>query len=327
MLNREVAIYINVGARRVSDEVIEHIKELIPPEDIFIASNAEEDEIAALKIIERGYKSLFLGGGDGTFVRFVNRMIRLLGDPYKLPNIGILKLGTGNAVARLVSSENTLSDLRSYLTNPSRDFMKLSLIETDGLYYPFAGLGWDAQWLDDYERLNTLFPEVIKGRIGYVSAFLLGTVPKRALRMITGKKVFVEITNHEKSAYWVDQKGEKGKEIPPNSIIYKGEINSIALGTVPDYGYGIKILPFASKYPEFMHMRIVTISMIRALISAPSVYKGTFRHPGVLDVYCSDCTARLSEPMPFQIAGESMGSKAHVTFHTVPSVVNLIRFI
>ena len=323
----KLALYINLGARRISLSTIDQLRELVPPEDIFTASSPEEDLSAAHKIAEKDYEAIFMAGGDGTFVRFLNTLARVYGDLKALPPIGILRLGTGNAVARLVSAGDALSDLRSYLINPSHDYLPLSLIETDGFYYPFGGLGWDAQWLEDYERLNTLFPEVIKGRVGYITAFVFGTVPKRFWSLIKQEKVFVEITNGDKTAYFVGDNGVKGKEIPPQAEIFSGEVNSIAFGTVPDYGYGIRILPFANRYPEFMHMRIVKLSMLRALAAAPSIYKGNFRHPDVVDVYCSDCTVRLSAPLPLQIAGESMGRKTHVAFHIVPSIVNLIRFI
>ena len=323
----KVALYINRGARRVSDGVLAELSELVPHEHIFTASTPQEDIEAAKQIIEGDFEALFIGGGDGTFVRFINTLAKIAKDLSLIPPVGILKLGTGNAVAQLVSAGDAVSDLKSYLLNPNRDYLPLSLVETDGMYYPFGGLGWDAQWLEDYDRLNALFPEVIKGRIGYVTAFMFGTVPKRAVEIIKRQKTFAEIENGWKPAYYVGKNGEKGQEIPPGQTIYSGEVNSIAFGTVPDYGYGIKILPFASKYPEFMHLRIVKISMLRALVAAPSVYRGTFQHPDVIDVYCADCTLRLSRPMPLQIAGESMGRKTHVIFHTVPSILNLIRFI
>ncbi len=322
----KTCVYINVGARRVSSAVMNEIRELIPAEDIYVASTVEQEERAAREILEKQVDTLFIGGGDGTFVRFVNRLV-LQAEGHNLPTIGILGLGTGNAIARLVSSGNPLSDLKSYLSNPSRDIQPMSLVETNGMVYPFGGLGWDARWLEDYERLNALFPEVVKGRVGYILAFMAGTIPRKAYEIVTRKRVHVDIINGPHKAFKVGPDGEKGEPIGPNEIIYSGNINSVAFGTVPDYGYGIRILPFAGKDLNYMHLRVVTISMTRALLAAPAVYNGSFRHPGVLDFYVHSCSTKFSEPMPFQIAGESMGRKSHVDFLVKSSMVNLLRFI
>jgi len=325
-VNRKTAVYINVGARRVSPAVMSEISELIAPENVYVARSIEEEERAAMEIFEKGIETLFLGGGDGTFVRFINRLVLTAGDR-PLPVIGILGLGTGNAIARLVSSGNPISDLKSYVANPSRDTYPLSLIETDDQLYPFGGVGWDAQWLEDYDRLNAIFPEVVKGRVGYSLAFMVGTIPRKLYELAVRKVITAKIVNGKHRAFRVGPKGEKGEPIEPGEPLYEGRITSVAFGTVPDYGYGIRILPFAANDLEYMHLRVVTISMARALMAAPAVYNGTFRHPGLQDFYVKSCSADFSEPLPFQIAGESMGRKSHVDFFVKSSMVNLLRFI
>jgi len=325
-LGLKTCVYINVGARRVSSAVMNEIRELIPQEDIYVAKSVEEEERAAIEILEKKIDTLFLGGGDGTFVRFINRLIFTAGNR-TLPVIGILGLGTGNAIAQLVSSGNALSDLKSFLANPSRDTYPLSLVETDGMVYPFGGLGWDGQWLEDYERLNTMFPEVVKGRVGYITAFILGTIPRKLYDIVTRKHVHANIINGPHKAFRVGPNGEKADPVEPGEPIYSGNTTSVALGTVPDYGYGIRILPFAGVDLEYMHLRVVTISMARVLLAAPSVYYGVFRHPGVQDFYVKSCSVDFSKPMPFEIAGESMGRKTHVDFSVKSSRMNLLRFI
>ena len=322
----KTCVYINVGARRVSPAVMNEIRELIPPEDIYVATSVEEEEQTAIEILEKEVDTLFLGGGDGTFVRFINRLVLTAGDR-PLPVIGILGLGTGNAIAQLVSSGNALSDLKSYLANPSRDVYPLSMVETDGMLYPFGGLGWDGQWLEDYERLNTLFPEVVKGRVGYILAFLGGTIPRKLYDVVTRNRVHADIINGPHRAYRIGLHGEKTDPIEPGEPIYNGNITSVALGTVPDYGYGIRILPFAGKDLEYMHLRVVTISMARAILAAPAVYNGSYRPSGIQDIYVKSCSVDFSKPLPFEIAGESMGRKSHVDFRIKSSMVNLLRFI
>lgn len=322
----KTCVYINVGARRVSGAVMNEIRELIQPEDIYVAQSVEEEERTAIEILEKQVDTLFIGGGDGTFVRFVNRLVLTAGDR-PLPVIGILGLGTGNAIAQLVSSGNALSDLKSYLANPSRDVYPLSMVETDGMVFPFGGLGWDGQWLEDYERLNALFPEVVKGRLGYILAFMAGTIPRKLYDIVTRKHVHAEIINGAHRAFRIGPKGEKTDPIEPGEPIYQGNVTSVAMGTVPDYGYGIRILPFAGNDLEYMHLRVVTISMARVLLAAPAVYAGSFRSSGIQDVYVKSCSVDFSKPMPFEIAGESMGRKSHVDFHIKSSMMDLLRFI
>ena len=80
------------------------------PRDLYVSENSD-DALAITKDITRAIPTVFTGGGDGTFARFVNDWTSVGGSP--LPQVGVLGLGTGNAVAGMVSSGNYEVDLNS----------------------------------------------------------------------------------------------------------------------------------------------------------------------------------------------------------------------
>src|SRR5262249_25438224 len=107
---------------------------------------------------ERGYPTVLTGGGDGTFVQMVSWVVRCaeeLGKPF--PRFGLLKLGTGNALAWVLGAQNprgrgVVADLaRLRREGGSR---QLRLLEIDDQLTPFAGLGADAIALAHYNQLR-----------------------------------------------------------------------------------------------------------------------------------------------------------------------------
>src|SRR2546421_546346 len=100
---RRVAVVLNARARHVTREVIEQARELLPSTDLFISGDLAAARDIARTVVETGYDAVLAGGGDGTFTRCVTDVhaaAAQLGLP--APAVGVLRLGTGNAVADAV---------------------------------------------------------------------------------------------------------------------------------------------------------------------------------------------------------------------------------
>src|SRR5262249_1499260 len=128
-----------------------------PNGDLYVSRDLAESRSIARTVVERGYDAVLLGGGDGTFVQC---LADLRGEAHRhaqpLPGVGILRLGTGNALAdALGASSPTLDGLaHDFRRARVRSQKSLSLLEVDGKLTPFAGCGLDAQILDDFAKLG-----------------------------------------------------------------------------------------------------------------------------------------------------------------------------
>src|SRR5262245_46687629 len=151
-----VAVVVNGRAKQVTEELVESLDQIVQSGDLFVSRSLEEGREIARTIVERGYPTVLTGGGDGTFVQMVSWIVHSaesLGKPF--PRFGLLKLGTGNALAWVLGAQNerglgVVADLaRLRHEGGSR---QLRLIEVEDMLTPFAGLGADAIALADYKE-------------------------------------------------------------------------------------------------------------------------------------------------------------------------------
>src|SRR5262249_24894297 len=146
---------------QVTYELVETLDQIVQSGDLFVSRSLEEGRDIARTIVERGYPTVLTGGGDGTFVQMGSWVVRAaeeLGKPF--PRFGLLKLGTGNALAWVLGAQNprgrgVVADLaRLRHEGGSR---QLRLLEIEDQLTPFAGLGADAIALAHYNATRDLF--------------------------------------------------------------------------------------------------------------------------------------------------------------------------
>ena len=111
---RRSAFLLNANARAVTDELIERLAEIVPAGDLFLSRTLEDAEVFVRTIARRGYGQVFLGGGDGTLVTTLKLMrIVVEAEGLAAPAIGVLKLGTGNAMAKVMGAQGAVVGLAS----------------------------------------------------------------------------------------------------------------------------------------------------------------------------------------------------------------------
>ena len=163
--NDEIVVLLNENARRVSRRVKKSLHNLIPRVKVYSSRTLDEAARHIRDIVENRYSKVFSGGGDSSLAILINlikhyvdeknRQIERLSQNlkariprYRYPDIGILKLGTGNGWARIVKSGRGVRPLLS-MNEGSWKIKQFNLIETEGRFSHFAGLGWDAAILND----------------------------------------------------------------------------------------------------------------------------------------------------------------------------------
>ena len=326
------AVMLNANARRVNSAVRRKIERIVSPENIYYSHSQDESTDIAREIASHDYPVVFTGGGDGTFVKFVNDYANVQPKP-AVPNIGVLHLGTGNAVASIVSSGNFECDLQSYADGGYTDHQTLELVECEGMRFPFGGLGWDAEILNDYYYYkhnigsNPLIKPFVQNLGGYFAAFFTRTMP-RHLRQAFGRRprTEVRITNLGSEAH-VLYGGEPVKAYGPGEVLYAGPSNVTMFGSLPYYGHGMTVLPYSMSRPGFFQLRVATMGMLKVLANLRTIWKGKYVGSDMLDWHAKHIRLDFSEPVPYQYGGDAMGHRTSLEVKVSPLAVNLLRFI
>jgi diacylglycerol kinase family enzyme len=329
----EVAVLLNAHAKQVSPDVRRALSSVLPDEHLFFSRSPDEAVEIAEAVVARRYRTVFTGGGDGTFVSWVNRILETAERrSARPPRFGVLALGTGNAVAEMVGAEprRHVQDLARFVRGEVDRVRRLDLLTCDGRRTPFAGVGIDAAIMNDYNWLRTQLEDTPLRRLGegvpgYGLAVALRSVPRL---LAERRPSYCEVVNVGHQAWRLDPGGRRiGRPIGHGELLYAGPCMLTAASTVPYYGLGLRVFPFAQKAPGMMQVRIATsIHLHTLLLNLGSIWSGDFTHPGLLDFHADRVALRFERPMPLQIGGDAEGWRDEVTFGMAANPVEIVDF-
>jgi diacylglycerol kinase family enzyme len=331
--SRDVAVLLNGNAKAVNADVRRALSLVVPDEHLFFSTTHEEASAIADEVVARRYGTVFTGGGDGTFVGWVNRILesaeRRCARP---PRFGVLALGTGNAVAEMVGAtpRRHAQDLARFVRGEVETVRRLDLLTCEGRRTPFAGAGIDAAVLNDYVWLKralsgTPIAKLGVGLPGYGLAIALRSAPRTVLER---RPTYCEIVNVGRPAWRLDGKGARiGRPIGHGELLYAGPAMLAAASTVPYYGLGLRVFPYTESAQGMMQLRVVTtIGLSTLLMNLPSIWSGTFAHQGLLDFHADRVALRFERPTPLQVGGDAEGLRDEVTFGMAANPVELVDF-
>ncbi|MFT7583537.1 MAG: diacylglycerol kinase family enzyme [Myxococcota bacterium] len=323
--NSDHAVIVNPKAVGTRGGALERIAEVVAPDSVYLADDSTYDEVVST-VVERGYRTVFTAGGDGTANRFINALTKRGSSA----RIGVLPMGARNGLADVVSTGDAMADLRSYVQNPSADIHHLPLCEAEGIRFSFAGLGLDASALEDYDRLKRTIARGplrgLQGPSGYAAAIVAMTLPRRLFR----RKLQVRIVNTGGNAYTI-KRGPRGavmdRTIRTGEVLYEGPVNAALMGTCPSFGHRYQLLPYAGLEPSRFHLRVSNVAPTRLLLGLRSLRKGTISHKELRDFMVEAVSLEFSEPVAYQLAGEMMGQRQRLTVSMAQDSVDLVRFL
>jgi diacylglycerol kinase family enzyme len=328
-----VAVLLNANAKAVNDRVRAALSSVVAAEHLFCSRCPDEATRIAAQVVERRYRTVFTGGGDGTFVGWVNRIVEAAEQrAARPPRFGVLALGTGNAVAGIVGARprRHAHDLARYLRGEVEQIRRLELLTCEGRRTPFAGVGIDAAVLNDYNWLRqrlagTPLRRLGLGAPGYGLAIALRSAPRALLER---RPSYCEIVNVGRPAWRLGPSGERiGRAIGHGELLYAGPCMLAAASTVPCYGLGLRAFPFAGTAQGVMQLRVATrIDVSTLVVNLPRIWKGGFSHEGLLDFHADRVALRFERPMPLQVGGDAEGWRDEVTFGMAPSPVEIVDF-
>jgi len=315
-----VAFLLNQNAKSVTQSEIQHLASLIPSGDLYFSKSLLEAERHIETIMQKDYAYLFSGGGDGTVVSTINLLSTYAKKhPHRLiPRQGVLRLGTGNALARLLGAQKPEDDIKAILGGKNLKPLLVSMVETaEGQLTPFAGIGYDGELMNDFEAVKKIYSagplrKFFSSFLGFTIAGLFRTIPRQAR-----KPAAQVIIRSSACAYRICRIKNKDEEIfiDQGAHLYEGAAPLICVGTIASLGYGIKMFPFAYKRPGYMHLRIAAVPLPTALANFyPGIWQGTFRHPKLFYFLVKDVSIESSQELPYQFAGDAMGYKKKLFF-------------
>jgi len=328
-----IAVVVNGNARSVTDEVISTLDRILAGGDLFVSRRLSDVREIAKTIVSRGYSTVLTGGGDGTFTVVVTAVImeaRRQSAP--IPRFGLLKLGTGNALAWVVGARSTgTRGLSADVERLQADAgsRPMHLVEVEGQIAPFCGFGADAQLLADYDKtmsflLKTPLRSVAPGAVSYGLAAVTRTIPSS----IFFPMPHVRVTNAGDAAYRIGPKGSRvGGPSAPGDTLYEGPARIVALSTIPFWGFGFRAFPYANERTDRMQLRLSTISAGPFLRNFKAIWRGDYAAADILFDYLVEAVKiEIDPPSPFQIGGDYFGIRDKVEASLTEETIRLVDF-
>lgn len=323
------AFLLNANARAVTPQLVEKLTEVVPTGDLFFSRSLEDCELFLHTILRRGYAQLFVGGGDGTLVGVLNAMSRVTQrSGLKAPRIGVLKLGTGNAISYEMGAGNPFEDAHHIVNGGQSRAEDLHMVVCDdGTQTPFAGIGYDAAVLNDYITLkesttSALGKHAVETVWGYLGAIMARSVP----RLLREPAPTVRLrSNYDAYRVVSGPDGVREECIPAGEIIYEGPAPTVSVGSIPYYGYGFTMFPFARRKTGYVQARVCAVPIFTILANLfPAIWRGRFRHPKLHDFLVRDVIVEGSRPLPYQVGGDAKGFAKSLHFRASETPVEMV---
>jgi diacylglycerol kinase family enzyme len=331
--SQRVAVVVNGNAKSVTLDVISTLDQILLGGDLFVSRSLEEGRDIARTLVARGYGTVLTGGGDGTFTVMVTHVVgecRKAGKP--VPRFGLLKLGTGNALAWVVGASKAkgrglAADIQRLREDAGS--RALRLVEVEGFMAPFCGFGVDAQMLQDYQDVKAMLQKTplrrwAAGGLSYGVAAITRSIPSYFVRRMP----HCRIVNLGADAYRMSSMGKNvGPAIPRGATIYEGPARIAGLATIPYYGFGFRMFPFAEERADRMDLRVSTISPLPFVMNFPKIWRGEFLDPSVVfDWLVEAVRVEMDPPTGFQIGGDPRGERASIEAVLSPTPIRLVDF-
>lgn len=330
------AVLLNARAKRWTGKLHHEIQRYVSPQDLYLSDDFRQAERTVDKLLAAGYSSIFTGGGDGTICYLMSAIEKRVraGQIRRedAPPVGVLRMGTGNAIASFVGAGRVDDDLRALragapLVVHHVDMLQGPHILPDDIgLYPFAGVGLDAEVLNGYEWLKeavegTAAENYATGLGGYAASLVTRTIP-RAMRL---DPVHLTITNTGERAMRLDLAGNVLKSFKKGEVIFEGDINVCSAATIPYWGFKIRIFPRAAQYAGLAHLRCYDGSVPWLVSHLRRFWKGDFRPEDIDDFLIESVhlEVRGARDMPYQVAGDGVGYARDIDWQVAPHPIPL----
>jgi diacylglycerol kinase family enzyme len=321
---RAVAI-VNGNARRLGRRLRGELERALPGR-VRLTGSLDDARTAIRAEIRRGVDMIVLGGGDGTVVMgltLVAEACRGYGRPE--PAIGILRLGSGNAIADTVGASNDAAEDLGKLGRGLGAWRKVPMIEVLGVRAPFVGMGVDALLLEDQETVGRFVDRVPVARrlLGSTTRYALSVALRSVPRFATGARPHAVVTNLGAPAIEMSAAGPTGREQRAGHEIWRGACTLVAGATIPFFGFGLKMFAFANTRSGRFHLRCGDAGLFEIMRNTRAAFRGEYFSDHVTDFLCERVSIELDQESAIEAGGELLGRRRHVEL-AIGSPVTLV---
>ena len=305
---------MNGNARRVDKRLCAKLERVLPGRVRFTTS-LEHARAVIREDVHRGLDLIVLGGGDGTIVMGLTLLAeacRGAGKPE--PAIGILRLGSGNAIADTVGAgEDAARDL-ARLVRGDGTWRTVAMLDVLGVRAPFVGLGIDAQLLEDHHAVGEVLDRMpgakrfVGGAARYALSVALRSVPRFARRT----RPHAAIKNLGAPAIEMSRTGPTGRQLAAGEVVWRGACTLIAGATIPFFGFGLKMFAFTNVRRDRFHLRCGDAGLFEIVRNTPAAFRGEYFSAHVCDFLCDRVAIELDTEAPIEAGGELLGHHRHV---------------
>jgi len=313
---------VNGNARRVHGGLRARLERALPG-GVRLTASLEHARTVIRDEIERGLDLMVLAGGDGTVVMglaLVAEACRGAGRPE--PAIGVLRLGSGNAIADTVGAgDDPAADLARLARGDGR-WRALPMIEVLGVRAPFVGVGVDAQLLEDHEAVGRLIDRVPGGKrlVGGGARYALSVALRSVPRFARGRRPNAVVRNAGAPAIELAKAGPTGRTLAAGQVVWRGACTLIAGATIPYFGFGLKMFAFTAERADRFQLRCGDAGLLEILRSTPAAFRGEYFSDHVHDFLCDRVAIELDVESPIEAGGELLGRHRHLELALAPPV-------
>jgi len=310
---RAVAI-VNGNARRARGRLRAKLERALPGNVRFTRSLDDARRVIRQEIA-RGQDLVVLGGGDGTVVMglaLIAEACRGAGKPE--PAIGVLRMGSGNAIANTLGASDDVVGELAELVRGGGSWQPMPMIDVLGVRAPFVGVGIDAQLLEDQEAVGNMIDRVpvvrrvLNGATRYTLSVALRSVPRFAF----GQRPNAIVRNAGAPAIVLATDGATGRRIAGGEVLWQGPVTLVAGATIPFFGFGLKMFAFAGDRANRFHLRCGSPHLLEMLRSIPVAFRGEYFSEHVHDFLCDRVQIELDMEAAVEAGGELLGRRRHI---------------
>jgi len=305
---------VNGNAGRVRKSLRAKLERVLPGGVRFTMS-LEHARAVIRRDVDRGLDLIVLAGGDGTIVMGLTLLAeacRGAGRPE--PAIGILRLGSGNAIADTVGAGDDAAGDLARLVRGEGTWRTIAMLDVLGVRAPFVGLGVDAQLLEDHHAVGEVIDRVpgAKRFVGGAARYALAVALRSVPRFARGTRPGAVVRNLGAPAVEMSRTGPTGRQVAAGEVVWRGACTLIAGATIPFFGFGLKMFAFTDTRRDRFHLRCGDAGLFEIVRNTPRAFRGEYFSDHVRDFLCDRVAIELDTEAPIEAGGELLGRHRHV---------------
>ncbi len=305
---------MNGNARRVDKSVRAKLERVLPGRVRFTTS-LEHARAVIREDVHRGLDLIVLAGGDGTIVMGLALLAEACrGGGRPEPAIGILRLGSGNAIANTVGAgEDAARDL-ARLVRGDGTWRTIAMLDVLGVRAPYVGLGIDAQLLEDHHAVGEVIDRMpgAKRFVGGAARYALSVALRSVPRFARSTRPSAVVRNLGAPAIEMSRTGPTGRQLAAGEVVWRGACTLIAGATIPFFGFGLKMFAFTNARRDRFHLRCGDAGLFEIVRNTPRAFRGEYFSDHVTDFLCDRVAIELDTAAPIEAGGELLGHHRHV---------------